>query len=158
MRWLLLVALVACINDRAASPAPQVVNDPKLAQAVNDVVDGPVEPVPEKARTAAIESRAPILGEWTIRTLQSTIDGKASEPSPPIVPGSWVLGRDGSFKKLGGNEVEGTYVYTGTRLVVTALGPALEYEVAKLTPTEMVLIQRIEGTEIANTTTFDRKR
>jgi hypothetical protein len=74
------------------------------------------------------------------------------------MPGSWVFGAGGKWNKTGGNELEGTYVFTGDHVVVSALGPALDYEIKKLTKTEMVLVTRIEGANIENTTTFDRKK
>jgi hypothetical protein len=133
MRWILCAALVlGCGESEKAKPVP-----------------APTPPA------AATDPEA-VLGEWKIRTLQSSIKGKVSEPEEPIVPGSWILARDGSFTKTGGNELKGTYVFTGDHLIVRAIGPALDYEIEKLTKTEMVLMTRIEGANIENTTTFDR--
>lgn len=137
MRWILCAALlIGCGESEKAKPAP-------------------VATASAKDRAAAVDP-GPVLGEWKIRTLQSSIDGKLSEPEGPIVPGSWVLARDGSFTKTGGNELKGTFVFTGDHLVVSAIGPALDYEIKKLTKTEMVLVTRIQGVNIENTTTFDR--
>ena len=116
----------------------------------------PVEPVGSAARAAA-KDPTPIVGEWKIRNMQGKINGKLGAMDEPIVPGSWVLGRDGSYKKTGGNELTGTFVFTGTRLVVSALGAPLDYEIKKLTPKEMVLSTRIEGVDIENTTWFEKR-
>ena len=49
-------------------------------------------------------------------------------------------------------------VFTGDHLVISALGPAIDYEIKVLTKTEMVLVSRIEGVDIATETRFDRKK
>ncbi len=135
MRWILCAAfLIGC--ETSETP-------PKAA------------PVPA-ARAPAATDPGPILGEWKIRNMQSSINGKLSEPEEPLVPGSWVLARDGSFTKTGGNELKGTYVFTGDHLAISAIGPTLSYEIKKLTKTEMVVMTRIEGANNENTTTFDR--
>ena len=166
MRWILAVLLVtaACkksepvpVDDPVPAPHARVVTDPELGKTVENVLNSPPEPVSAKTAAAA-KDPAPVLGEWTIRNMQSTINGKVGAVDEPIVPGSWVLTADGKYKKLGGNELEGTYVFTGDHLVISALGPALDYEIKKLTKAEMILVQRIEGVDIANETRFDRKK
>jgi len=134
MRWIVCaVLLIGCeTSEKAPKPAPS-------------------------ERAAAVDP-GPILGEWKIRNMQSSINGKLSEPEEPIVPGSWVLARDGSFTKTGGNELKGTFVFTGDHLAISAIGPTLNYEIKKLTKTELVVMTRIEGTSMENTTTFDRVR
>jgi len=149
MRWILAVLLVtaACkksepvpVDDPVPAPHARVVTDPELGKTVENVLNSPPEPVSAKTAAAA-KDPAPVLGEWTIRNMQSTINGKVGAVDEPIVPGS-----------------EGTYVFTGDHLVISALGPALDYEIKKLTKAEMILVQRIEGVDIANETRFDRKK
>lgn len=165
MRSILCAALlIGCGQSEKAKPVPapaptagepRLVTDPAIVKQVESVMNSPAEPATAKDLAAAKDPGA-VLGEWKIRTLQSSIDGKLGEPEEPLVPGSWVLARDGSFTKTGGNELKGTFVFTGDHLVVSAIGPALDYEIKKLTKTEMVLVTRIQGVNIENTTTFDR--
>lgn len=138
MRWLSAALLLGCQESEKVRPVPA----PTARQP------GVV--------TAAAKDPGLVVGEWKIRNLQSSINGKLSEPEEPLMPGSWVLAADGSFTKTGGNELKGTFVFTGDHLVVSAIGPALDYEIKKLTKTEMVLVTRIDGANIENTTTFDR--
>ncbi len=155
--WLVCLIVVAC-KDEAPQPVPdpRVLDDPEIRKAVDEVLNSPAQPVGSAARAAA-KDPTPVVGEWKIRNMQSKINGKLGALDEPIVPGSWVLGRDGSYKKTGGNELTGTFVFTGTRLVISALGEPLDYEVKKLTPKEMVLVHRIDGVDIENTTMFDKK-
>ena len=152
------LVFAACKDDPKPVPVtpPRLVTDPAITKAVEDVMKSPVEPVGSAARAAA-KDPTPIVGEWKIRNMQGKINGKLGAMDEPIVPGSWVLGRDGSYKKTGGNELTGTFVFTGTRLVVSALGAPLDYEIKKLTPKEMVLSTRIEGVDIENTTWFEKR-
>jgi hypothetical protein len=158
MRRILVVAIVLAVacKNKDETPKVQVVEDPGILKAAEEVLNGPVEPVSAKDKAAT--DPTPILGEWNIKHLQSKINGKLGEISEPIMPGSWVFARDGVFKKTGGNELEGAYVFTGGRLVVSAIGPALDYEIKKLTKTELVVVQRIGGVDIENTTMLERKK
>src|SRR5262245_58309433 len=109
MRRLVVVLLlvVACKN-RNEAPKVQVVDDPEIGKAVEQVLGSPPEAVSAKDKAAATDP-TPILGEWNIKHMQSKINGKLGELSELIMPGSWVFTADGSFKKLGGNELSGTY-------------------------------------------------
>jgi hypothetical protein len=90
-------------------------------------------------RRTRVWSPIPRLARPSKRSCPGAVD-------EPIVPGSWMLTANGKFKKLGGNELEGTYVFTGDHLVVSALGPALDYEIKK------------RSVDITNETRFDRKK
>lgn len=153
--WLLCLMFAAC-KDEGPQPDPRVLEDPEIKKAVDELLNSPAQPVGSAARAAA-KDPSPVVGEWKIRNMQGKINGKLGVLDEPIVPGSWVLGRDGSYKKTGGNELTGTFVFTGTRLVISALGAPLEYEIKKLTPKEMILVTRIEGVDIENTTWFEKK-
>lgn len=155
--------IVACLLVAACKqepeekiPDPRILDDPEIKKAIDEVMNSPAQPVGSAARAAA-KDPTPVVGEWKIRNMQGSINGKLGALDEPIVPGSWVLGRDGSYKKTGGNELTGTFVFTGTRLVISALGEPLDYEIKKLTPKEMILVHRIEGAGIENTTMFDKK-
>ena len=128
MRWplaALLLVVVACNSkpvpapEPVAAPSAQVVTDPETVKAAEKVLATPPEPINAKAKAAA-KDPAMVLGEWAIRSMQSTIDGKVGSAEAPLVPGSWVLTQDGKYRKLGGNEIEGTIVFTGTAPAASA--------------------------------------
>lgn len=156
----LIVLLVACgtadkAPEREIAPLPpSVAKD--VARTLDDLTSKPPQPISKERRAEAVDPKA-ILGTWHLRTLIATIDYKARPPSEPIVPGTWTFSADGKWKLSGGNDIEGKFVLTPDKLVIEALGPALEYHVDKLTATELVVTTTIMP-GMTNTTKLERAK
>ena len=176
MRTLLLVAFVltACTKNESpppptptkpvapsasiAAPAPVVLrsDDPMardIARAVDDLAARPDVPIPADVAAKAVDPTK-LVGTWSILEMIPRHNGVLGTPEPPIVPGAWVFTADGHWQKTGGNEIAGTFALTSSSLVISALGMPLDYEVVKLTPTELEVRQtNVYGTERFETTT-----
>jgi hypothetical protein len=159
MRLFVLIAFVCACGrsekapERTPEPLPPSVAK-EVAKTVDEMVKAPPEPIAEKDRAAAIDPKA-LLGTWKIKQLIATIDHKARPPEEPIVPGTWTFNADGTWRKAGGNEIDGKFVLTPKALVIEAIGPALEYHVDKLTDTELVVTSVImDG--MSNSTILER--
>ena len=113
-----------------------------IAQTAQDLLAKPPEPIAANDKRAAIAPTA-LVGTWRIKHLLYIKDGKPGKPEQPLMDGSWSFEAGGVFHKRGGNELEGTFVLTKDKLVISALGPALEYSVDKLTATELVVTSMI---------------
>lgn len=157
---LLLIATACGRADKAPheQPATAAPLPPKVAkdvvEAVDDLTNKPPEPIAEKDRAAAIDPKA-LVGTWKIKQLIATISHKARPPEEPIVPGTWEFKADGVWQKRGGNDLDGKFALTPKGLVIEALGPVLEYQVDKLTETELVVTTVImDG--MSNTTVLER--
>jgi hypothetical protein len=155
LAWLSLAACnrssepekVIVVASPPATPAPRApVDDQRLAndiaQTAKDVYAMPPEPIADRDKAAAIAPTA-LVGTWHIKHIIYINDGKRGAPTLPIVDGSWVFTSDGKFEKLGGNELEGAFVLTKDKLVVSALGPALDYTIDKLTAKDLVVTMMI---------------
>ena len=135
--------------------------DPEIAKDVNQALHTIAASKPEKASAedlAAAKDPAKLLGKWQIvHTIHST-NGKAGPPTPPLAPTAWNIEKDGRITLQGGMKMEMRYVYTGDRLIITGLGPKLDYKVVKLTKDRLEIQSRIEAgtTVIENTTVFMR--
>lgn len=179
MRPLLLAALVAAACSRNESPPPPTPSKPvpaaapaapspvvlraddpmakDIARAVDDLATRPDVPIPADVAARAIDPKA-LIGTWELVDTVSRHNGVLGTPEPPIVPGAWVFTADGQWRKTGGNEVTGTFALTTTHLVISALGMPLEYEIVKLTPTDLEARQtNVYGTETFENTTHLRR-
>jgi hypothetical protein len=164
MRVVLAILIVsACGRSSGDEPAPAPPqqqarpghdDETHLATAIDDVFNQPPEQLSAGQRAEAVDAKA-LIGTWNVVHTVSAIDGVARPPSEPLMPGSWVFDADGTYHKRGGNELDGTYVFSGKRLAVSALGPVLDYTIDRLTPSELVVTLTImEG--MWNTTTLRR--
>jgi len=136
----------------APAPADEVARD--IVKAVDELANTPPEPIPAAVKQAAVAPTA-LLGTWKIKHLVYIKDGKPGAPESPIVEGTWTFADAGRFVKQGGNDLEGTYVLTPDRLTISALGPALEYTVDKVTQSELVVTQMILP-DMGTTTVLER--
>lgn len=138
-----------------------VAADPRIADDVNQALNTLATAEPEKASAedlAAAKDPVKLLGKWQIvHTIHST-NGKTGPPTPPLARTIWNIEKDGRISVLGGMKMEMRYVYTGERLIITGLGPKLDYKVVKLTDDRLEIQSRIEAgtTVIENTTVLKR--
>lgn len=154
--------LVACGQppaDRGASSeaASNAAVARDVQRTVEDLMAKPPEAIPAAVTAQAVDP-AKLLGTWSILHIIYKEDGAAKPPTPPIMPGTWSFTKDGGFHKGGGNELDGTYVLTAGTLVISALGPALDYRVDSLTATELVVtVSNPIGKKLFETTTVPRR-
>lgn len=162
---LLLLTAVACKEN----PRPVRVDPPKAAKKLDDktakeiskTVGQLLEAEPEKLSDAdrkAAADASKLHGEWQIRHTIMRTNGKSSGPSKPLVPTRWSFDEKGRLKVVGGMKIDGAYVYTGEKLIITGLGPKQTYTVDALSETELKVTARIEAGSvlIENTTVLER--
>jgi hypothetical protein len=153
MRLAFIVILTVAACGRSSEPhanagesSSKVAVEAKAAadivKGAEDILSQPAEPITERDKQAAVAPTA-LVGTWRIKHLIYIKDGAPGKPDEPLMDGTWIFDASGHFQKRGGNEVDGTFVLTKTALVVSGLGPTLEYSVDKLTATELVVTQMI---------------
>ena len=173
----ILISIVACKEQ--PKPVPVVVEsgkpdrpvkvvspdgiqdvDDTTAETINSVLNQLNTMTPEEgsaADKAAAVDASRLVGEWQIQHLIHRTDGKVSQ-SEPLMPTRWTIGPDGTFTVNGGMSMNLRYIYTGDKLIVTGLGPKMEYTIDKLTDTTLQTTNKITAgnTHIENTTVLQK--
>jgi hypothetical protein len=148
---------VAVAPGNTVEPVPADVAK-EVVQAVNTLTTTPPEPL-SAAQQAAAKDPGKLVGRWNILKTIAVTNGTASEPSEPLMPTAWVITADGHLQVDGGMQISATYVYTGDKLVISGMGPVLEYRVTKLTDTDLEVVDHMDVSEslvFDNTTVFRR--
>lgn len=166
LRLVVLLAAPACKEpprpEPVAPPAPVRVDD-ETAKSIVDttkkLMDAKPEPIAAADKAKAADA-SKLHGTWRVRHTIHSTNGEKSAPAAPLAPTRWTFEKNGDLKIAGPMKIDGSYVYTGKTIIISALGPTATYEVEKLEGDELRVVTKIEaGTlRIANTTVLDREK
>jgi len=155
------LSLASC-NKEEARPAPAPsetpvrVTDKEITSAAEKLLKGPAEPATAADKAQRVDA-AKFYGKWNIVHTVMLTNGEGG-PTKPIMPTTWTFNKDGGLAIEGGMSISMKYIYTGDKLIMTGMGPKQEYDVVRLTDSELEVRAVISAgaTRIENTTLLRR--
>ncbi len=123
--------------------------DPEMGELINSALkqlqNTPSEQPSDAERAKAVDP-GKLIGKWEILHSIYTNNGEASPPSKPLGVGIWESFEDGRLSIRAGMDIAGRYVYTGERLIVSGMGPKIDYRVKTLSSSRLEVVSRSEYT------------